>query len=240
MGLENFKSDSNDKDEVINISSQIDTHSHIDDEVSHLIGQINGFDRDNEDPSHYNSKIKSGITLAKEGFKVYFEETFIEDSRQRADVYATYNRDKSDSDYSENITYEEIIVEVGEYDASRAKNAMRHVDCIILVPKGETIGEGLLITNNDFINSPSHDVPIELRETLNNKIYTNVDGVPFVPDVDSLYIQRYKEICSIIITEITDASGMTDEEIINSVNSLDGADYSENDILKVADEIGLK
>jgi hypothetical protein len=240
MGLENFTSDSNEDEEVIDISSEVETHKFIDDEVAHLIGQINQFDKRKEEAAHYNSKVKSAITLAKEGYTVYIEETFIEDSKQRADIYAVYNERKTGDDQDSGVTYNEMIVEVGEYDASRAKNAMDHVDCIILVPKGLTIGEGLLVTENDFISSPSHNVPEELRSTLNNDIYTNVDGVPFIPDVDSLYLDRYEEICSVIISEITDASGMTDEEIINSVNSLEGADYSENDILKVADEIGLK
>jgi len=238
MGLDNFIQDGNSDEEEITVKSDYDLDKDVNEEISHLVNQMNGMEKGMEDVTHYNSKIKAAISLARHDYFVYIEYNYIEDTNERADVYAVYDEDTTNT-HPEDIEYQELIVEVGKYSASRAKNALKEVDCIIMIPKGGTLDDGMIVTSNDFISSSHNKVPIELMETLNDNVYQDIGGVPFVPEVENLYVETYKDIATVMVDNLTDVSDMSRQEVVEKVNDSTDRDYSNNDILKVADEVGF-
>jgi len=236
MGLENFIQDEGDNKNEIEVKSEYEIEKDVNEEISHLIKQMNGMEKGMEDVTHYNSKIKAAISLARHDYFVYIEHNYIKDTNERADVYAVYDDDETSKD---EIEYKELIVEVGKYSASRAKNALKEVDCIIMVPKGGTLDNGMIVTSNNFIKSSHNKVPAELMETLDGNVYQDIDGAPFVPEVENLYVETYKDIATIMVDNLTDVSDLSREDIIENVNDSANHSYSENDILKVADEVGF-
>lgn len=232
MGLENFIADNTEAEDEIDEDG-------IDDNILHLIKQLQNIGNVNESPAHYNTKIKAAISLAKEGYTVYIDHQFDSKTSQRADIYATWPSSLNSGKENDDIEYKTLIVEIGECNASRAKNAIDYADCIILVPKGESLDDSLIITEEDVVSSQNSEVPEILTDKLESSMYINIDGVPFTPTTHDIYVERYKELAAIMIDSLTDVSDMSKKNLVEEVNNYSNGEYSHNDILKVADEVGF-
>lgn len=246
MGLEDFKSEdagSKSEDEYNGLLGDVSLDSINDDEVDRnilrLVKEIQNTSKGQESAVHYNTKIRAGIALAKKGYKVHIDHEFIDENRQTADVCASWPNTKLNNEKPEDLHYENLIVEVGEYSASRAKEAINHVDSIILVPEGENLDGSLVITESEIVSSDQSDISDVFTDILESSMYIDTDGVPFTPETQDIYVDRYKEIAAIIIDVITDASNMSKGDIIRVVNENSATSYSDNDILKVAAEVGF-
>lgn len=234
MGLDHYREDIGDD------RRDVDDVDRTDDVMLHLIDQLDVPKDANETQKHYDSKIDASIQLAKLGYFVYIEHEIDRTGGPVADVYAELSDDNS------GLGHEEIIVEVGEYSAGRAKRALNSCDCILLVPKGCNLHDCAKLENFDAPNIPSASGDEESvnkvnrhKQIIDGARFINCSGKVFTPKINDIHTNKYKEIASVMLKHLGGTPELTKDGIVDTVNLNSDESYKERDILKVSEELGF-
>lgn len=200
--------------------------------IKHLITELDSKQDVIENTEHYNTKVRVSIDLAQLGYRVYINHEY-DDMEGYADIYAELD------DNEEGIGFDTIIVEIGRYTAGKAKNALKYCDTILLVPISSSIKDSVIINESDFITSVDSGISPELIEYIGGDVYINSAGEPFVPSINEIYTNHYKQLASDMLRNIGDVSAMSREELVRAVNQSSNQEYTTRDVVKVAEIIGF-
>ena len=227
MGLEDFNNEDSKSGESGDIDNEsADSHSqyrNIDSTDLDLIRQHA------EDDEHFNTKSRVAIQLHNMGWDVSVEEriNITADEYIRADVAAFGG---ADSDIKLNIpNAESVVVEVGDYNQSKAEKTLDVVDVILWVKNGGSLSDAVVIQSL---------VPEKSQERFENTYeYVGPSGNEVQPKLDSIHVERYKPVAKEILATFNHITGPS--QIVDYINANTDRDIEYEDAEKILSAMGF-
>lgn len=214
MGLENFNTENSESDSSDSVNNESTS-------TRNQYGSIDDTDLDlvrhhSEGDEHFNTKSRIAIQLYNTGWDVSVEGkvNLATGEYIQADVAAF---DGPDGNVELNMPdADSMIVEVGSYDQPRAKKALDVVDVVLWVGKGESLSDAVII---------QHLMPEKAQNEFESLYeYRNSDGDKIEPELDGIYVERYKLIAKEILSTFNQITGPS--QVASHIN--DNTDYDIN------------
>jgi len=207
MGLENFNTENSESDSLDSVNNESTStrnqYGSIDDTELDLVRHHS------EGDEHFNTKSRIAIQLHNTGWDVSVEGkvNLATGDYIQADVAAFGG---PDGDAELNISdVDSMIVEVGGYDQPRAKKALDVVDVVLWVGKGDSLSDAVVI---------QHLVPEKTQKQFESAFeYTNSDGDKVEPELDGIYVERYKLIAKEILSTFNQITGPS--QVVSHINA---------------------
>lgn len=227
MGLEDFSTEdgeSSSSDNMDGKSTNTRTqYGSIDDTDLDLVRQHA------EGDEHFNTKSRIAIQLHNTGWDVSVEGkvNLATGEYIQADVAAF---DGPDGDVELNISdVDSMIVEVGSYDQPRAKKALDVVDVVLWVGKGESLNDAVII---------QHLMPEKTQNEFESLYeYRNSDGDKIEPELDGIYVERYKVIAKEILSTFNQITGPS--QVVSHINANTDHEINYEEAEKILSAMGF-
>jgi len=217
-----------------------------------------------ESLEHYKTKCAVALQLDRIGYKVDGEHAISVDGMDEksiVDVYAELREGEDGLRVSTDgiDAIKNIVVEVGHYTARRANIGSSFADCIVWVPKGGQLSEAVIILNMNVNNevtilsdiasrhnqnkyTEGDDDEVHLADKLNEQIekhtFRDDNDKVFRPDVDQLYVHKYRLMSEHILYNYTNATNFDVNDILESIN-LENYTIDRSDVETVLNALGF-
>jgi len=227
MGLESFNTEHNESDSLDNIDDEST-------DVGTQYESIDDTDLDlarhhSEGDEHFNTKSRIAIQLYNTGWDVSVEGKVNLTTGEyiQADITAFGG---PDDDIELNIPdVDSMIVEVGSYEQSKARKALDVVDVVLWVGKGNSLSDAVVI---------QHLVPEKAQKQFKSRYeYTNSDGEKIEPELDGIYVERYKSIAKKILSTFNQITGPS--QVVSYINANTDYDITYKEAEKILSAMGF-
>lgn len=232
MTLDSFRSDHDGS----NQEEDVDEHDTDEDSSKNAHNIERG---GSESDEHYKSKCIAALQLSKLGYEVEGEKK-LESTGLQADIWGERSVNMPSNQVKENesgLLPETIIIEVGHLTAERAKKFNKECSRLLWLEKDSTSSDSSAITLSGMLRIDD-DVSIIDSRKMGDMEYINSSGEAFSPNIQDIYIEKYKILAERILSKFDNATEFDVSDIHNEV-SIDGYRIKETDIEKVLDALGF-